>query len=102
MKVRYTQYDGQLIKELRRETKSDRMDVASRILNEARATAPVLEGDYRGGMHIESSGDEVSVVDSDPEAIYKEFGTSQTPAHASLTNAARRYGKYTGWQPRGR
>lgn len=98
--VRYTQFDDQLLKEMQRETLPGRQRIAARILNEARATAPVLHGDYRGGMHVATSGDSVSVVDSDPDAIYKEYGTSDTPAHASITNAARRYGRYTGWSPR--
>ena len=39
-------------------------------------------------------------IDTDPESVYKEYGTSDTPAHAVLTNAARKRGRYRGWSPR--
>lgn len=79
-----------------------RRDMAKEIAGEARAAAPVLTGDYRDGIGVESSGTSVSVVDDDPDAIYKEYGTVDTPAHAVLTDAARRRGRYSGWQPRRR
>lgn len=78
-----------------------RVRVANEIAAEAKADAPVLTGAYRNGIEVQVDGDRVSVVDMDPESVYKEYGTSDTPAHASLTEAAMRHGRYTGWQPRG-
>ncbi|MCA1185708.1 hypothetical protein LCD36_04480 [Saccharopolyspora sp. 6T] len=51
-------------------------------------------------MTVEVDGDEVRMVDTDPEAVYKEYGTNDTPAHAVLTDAARKRGRYRGWNPR--
>lgn len=69
--------------------------IAQQIASEARAAAPVLTGEFRDGIHA----DGVRVVDDDETAVHKEYGTSDTPAHATLTDAARRHGKYTGMQP---
>lgn len=77
-----------------------RVVVAREVAAEAQADAPVLTGAYRNGIEVQVAGDKVSVVDFDPDSIYKEYGTSDTEAHASLTNAAMNHGKYTGWQPR--
>ncbi|NKS17315.1 HK97 gp10 family phage protein [Rhodococcus hoagii] len=88
-------------REARRISTSDRRKLAGQIANEARAAAPVLTGDYRDGIGVEVQGDRVFVVDDDPDAVFKEYGTSDTPAHAAMTDAARQYGKYSGWRPRG-
>lgn len=79
----------------------ERVRIAGEIAAEAQADAPVLTGAYRNGIEVQVDGDRVSVVDQDPDAVYKEYGTSDTPAHASLTEAAMNHGNYTGWQPRG-
>lgn len=80
-----------------RETATDRYKVAQRIAAEGAAAAPRVTGAYAGGMQARRYGSgTVGVVDSDPESLYKEYGTVDTPAHASLTNAARRYGSYRG------
>jgi len=102
MGVRVTIYAGQAIAEARKLSTEDRAQVAEEIAADARASAPVLTGHYRDGIHAEINGDDVRVVDDDPTAGYKEYGTSHTPAHATLTDAARKYGKYTGMKPRGR
>lgn len=73
-----------------------RAEIAGQAVADAQAEAPVLTGDYRGGMTVEVTGDKVSMVDTDPDAFYKELGTSDTPAHASLITAASRYGFYKG------
>lgn len=80
----------------------DRTQIAEEIAAEARASAPVRTGEYRDGISVVSSGDQVAVVDSDPTAGFKEYGTGDTPAHAVLTDAARRHGKYSGIRPRSR
>ena len=77
-----------------------RQQIAREIAADARRAAPVLTGEYRDGIHTEFSGADVRVVDDDPDAFYKEYGTSDTPAHAVLTDAARRHGRYRGFQPR--
>ena len=79
----------------------ERVEIANEIAAEAQADAPVRSGAYRNGIEVQVDGDRVSVVDVDPDAIYKEYGTSDTPAHASLTEAAMNHGRYSGWQPRG-
>lgn len=76
-----------------------RTEIASEIASIARGNAPVETGEYRGGIGMSRSGADVMVFDDDPEAGYKEYGTSDTPAHATLTDAARQFGRYTGVQP---
>ena len=77
-----------------------RAQIAHQIGDEARAEAPVLTSAYRDGVSVEVDGSDVMIVDNDPDAFYKEYGTSKTPAHATLTNAASRHGAYTGFSPR--
>jgi len=86
-----------LAKQLLVATADDRYRTAQQIAAEARATAPRVTGAYAGGMGARRYGNgTVAVVDTDPDAGYKEYGTVDTPAHAELTNAARRRGRYTG------
>lgn len=100
--VRITVFDAVVLAEARRLSTPDRVQVAEQIVADARPVAPVETGEYQTGMAVEVDGDTVAAVDNDPEAGFKEYGTSDTPAHATLTNAARRYGKYSGVQPKGR
>lgn len=93
--VRITVYGAQAIAEAAAASVQAREEIARQIAAEAQAAAPVLTGAYRNGIHA----DGMTVRDEDPDSIYKEYGTSDTPAHAVLTDAARRYGKYTGMQP---
>lgn len=79
---------------------SRRKEIAGEIAADARNRAPVVTGAYRGGIGVETNSDEVRVVDNDDDAIHKEYGTSDTPAHAALTNAAMQYGRYSGTMPR--
>lgn len=99
---RVTVYAEQAIAEARQISTDDRVKIAEAAASGARSAAPVLTGAYRGGIGVETSGDQVSIVDTDPDAVYKEYGTSDTPAHMALTNSARQYGRYTGWAARGR
>jgi hypothetical protein len=101
MTMRITIFNEQAIREALHETVDERTQIAHEIVAEGRAVAKVRTGEYRGGMAVETAGDQVSVVDNDPEAFWKEYGTSDTPAHAALTNAARKHGRYTGYQPKG-
>ncbi|EOM78066.1 hypothetical protein Rrhod_0607 [Rhodococcus rhodnii LMG 5362] len=90
------------MREARRISTDDRVKIAEEAASEARAMAPVLDGDYRDGIDVRVDGDRVFLVDDDEEAIFKEYGTSTTPAHAAVTDAARSRGKYSGWKPRSR
>lgn len=100
--ARLTIFDSIVDKSAKTLSTARRQEIAREIAADARAAAPVVTGAYRDGIAAESSGEDVRVVDSDEDAIYKEYGTSDTPAHAALTDAARRFGRYSGWQPRGR
>lgn len=102
MVTRVTIYAAQANREAYRLSTPQRVQVAQQIVAEGRADAPVESGEYQSGMDVEVNGDQVLAVDNDPEAFYKEYGTSDTPAHASLTDAARKHGRYTGFQPKGR
>lgn len=99
--VRVTVYPAQAIAEARVAVFDQLVEIAGQVEQVARGSAPVETGEFRNGFGVESGGTRVAVVNTDPEAIYKEYGTSDTPAHATLTNAARQFGKYTGMQPRG-
>lgn len=87
-------------REARRVSTEDRVEIAEQIAGESAAEAPVESGEYAGGIHVYVAGETVAVVDDDPEAFWKEFGTVDTPAHASVTTAAKRYGQYSGMKPR--
>lgn len=101
MGIRVTVFPAEAIRQAFAASTPARARIAEEIVTEARANAPVRTGEYRDGIHSEVDGNRVAVVDDDPEAIYKEYGTSDTPAHAVLTDAARQHGRYSGWQPRG-
>jgi len=98
--AKVTIYEEELYAETMNASKAGRRRIAEQIASEARVAAPVVTGAYRGGISVAESGWDVGVVDSDPLTFYKEYGTIDTPAHAALTNAARRHGKYTGYTPR--
>lgn len=95
MSARVTYYAEQARAEAAKISVKAREEIAQQIAEDARAAAPVLTGAYRDGIHA----DGVRVLDDDEDGFYKEYGTSDTPAHATLTDAARKYGKYTGMQP---
>lgn len=98
--ARITVYGAQAIQEAYHLSTPARVHIAQEAAALARGTAAVLTGAYRGGIGVEVAGDVVRLVDTDPDAGYKEYGTSDTPAHAALTNAARQFGRYSGYRPR--
>lgn len=100
MMARLTIFHSKLPKEVRRQSLRDREKIARNIAADARAAAPVLTGEYRDGISVDTQGTLVKVVDNDDTALHKEYGTSDTPAHAALTNAASSYGRYSGTRPR--
>lgn len=91
---------AQLVREARTISTPERVDVARAAAALHRATAPVDSGAYRDGATTGQRGDDVLIWNRDPDSRYKEYGTEDTPAHATMTNAARQFGRYTGWSPR--
>jgi len=99
--ARLTIFDRAARDEARKLSARDLRKIGGDVAAQARGAAPVLTGAYRGGISVTTRGTSVSVVDTDPTAIHKEYGTSDTPAHAALTAAAQRAGRYRGMTPRG-
>jgi hypothetical protein len=61
----------------------------------AKAVAPVgdpatdpTSGRFRDSIHVKQEGVEVQIASDDPVAAYIEFGTEDTPAHATLRRGA--------------
>lgn len=95
-----TVFPAVLVRQARHISTPDRVEVAKAVVATHRGNAPVVTGAYRDGAAVVQSGDDVSVVNRDPDAVFKEYGTEDTPVHATMTNAARQYGRYTGWAAR--
>ena len=64
---------------------------AENVLKVAQGIAPVETGAYRDSLHVESGIDggkaHATVGDDVRYGAYVEFGTSDTPAHATLRRA---------------
>ena len=89
-----------LVSQARHLSTTERVEIAHDVVSAHRDSAPVVSGAYRDGPTVVVTGDNVSVVQRDPDGIYKEYGTEDTPVHATMTNAARQFGRYTGWSAR--
>jgi len=100
--VRIEVYPARAIAEARATMGSALTEIAQAIVDDARGSAPVETGEFRNSMAVAGGGDKVYAEAQSDESFYIEYGTSDTPAHATMTNAARKFGKYTGMQPRGR
>ncbi|MFI6368707.1 HK97 gp10 family phage protein [Nocardia sp. NPDC050630] len=87
-------FEAQTYREAAQGSTPGRKELAEKAAAKARQLAPVVSGAYRDGVGVEVDGDQVFLVDDDPLAFIKEFGTVDTPAHAILTDAARTLGKY--------
>ncbi|WP_280449958.1 HK97 gp10 family phage protein [Nocardia brasiliensis] len=87
-------FAAQTYREASKGSKPERLTMAKRAAAKARQIAPVVSGAYRDGVAVEEDGDDVFLVDNDPLAFIKEFGTVDTPAHAILTDAARELAQY--------
>jgi hypothetical protein len=96
MAVRVFVYSAQARQAALEISTEKRLEIADQAADIARSTAPVLTGEYQAGVGVRASGTDVVLFDDDPEAGYKEYGTSDTPPHQTLTNAARRFGRYFG------
>ena len=97
-RARLTVRPGQTMAEAIEASVDARIEIANQIADEFRSAAPVESGAYESGVGVETKGDRVLVVNDDPDGIYKEYGTVDTPPIAALTNAARSHGKYRGWR----
>lgn len=87
-----------LPKQVLKESTQGRATTARLAAAHARTTAPVVTGAYRDGIgvRVNQGTGAVNLVDDDPLATIKEYGTVDTPAHMTLTNAVRRYGRLAG------
>lgn len=101
MNVRITVYDDVSRRQARAIARPDLVRIGGLIARDASGFAPRQTGRYAGSFAVDTS-DGVRVRSSDTTSIHKEYGTSDTPPHAALTEAAMRYGTYQGTQPRGR
>jgi hypothetical protein len=99
--IRVTVYEAEALREARKISTEKRIEIAEQVAREAISAAPVLTGEFRDNIGVRASGDDGRVVDEDETAVFKEYGTVDTPAHATLTDAARHHGKYSGMTPRG-
>lgn len=97
--VRITVFDAEAIRQAVELSTEDRVQIADEIADESRAAAHVDTGEYQSGIGVEVDGTRVAVVNSDETAGFKEYGTSDTAPQATMTNAARQHGKYSGIQP---
>lgn len=100
VKARFIPYPHPAKTEARAISTKKRAKIGKQIAEIAHATAPVLHNVYAPSFSVRVSGTQVFVESSDDTAIHKEYGTSDTPAHASLTNAAMQFGIYHGTMPR--
>lgn len=100
MTARLTVYPAQVRQEVDDTTFDDRVEIAQKVAAEAQASAPVDTGYFKSQFDVETEGKRVFAVNSADDAEYIEYGTLDTAPAASLTDAARSHGKYSGWQPR--
>lgn len=98
MTARVTVYGAQAIAEALVLSTPARVHIAQQVVAEAAARAPRVTGSYASKFDVEVSGDKVSAVNNDEAASYITFGTSDTPPHPGFIDAARKQGRYTGWQ----
>lgn len=97
--TRFTLFPNQAAAEAAIASFDGRKAIADEIADEARANSPIVTGEFRDGIGVQVDGTNVAVVDTDPEAVWKEFGTSNMAGIAVLTDAVRSRGKYRGWKP---
>jgi len=87
-------FEAAVYSQAKRGSLPGRREMAEEAADEARRLAPVVSGAYRDGVAVEEEGDNVFLVDNDPLAYIKEYGTVDTPAHAILTDASRKLARY--------
>lgn len=94
--AKVTIFTGVLLQTAAEAAQPQCVEIAGKIAQDAASNVPVESGEWRAGISSGARDDYAVVVSDDPESFYKEYGTSDTPAHMTLTNAARKYGKYSG------
>lgn len=99
--VRVTVFAQRVIAEAYRLSTPKRVQIAEEMVAIAQPQAAVQTGSYKSSYDVETDGDRVFAVNNDPDASYITFGTSDTPPHDELLEAARQFGKYSGWQSKG-
>lgn len=98
--VRIFLNDAELRRLSRKYSTPDRVRIAGEIETGARARAAIETGHFAASYSVETSGDDVAVVNSDEAAAFIVFGTSDTPPHVELIDEARKHGKYSGMTPK--
>lgn len=93
-RTRLTIYDAQVYAAVDKSTLPSRIDMAYEVALEAIDIAPVVSGAYRDGIDVVTEGTDVFIVDDDPIAFMKEFGTVDTEPIGLLTEAAQVLAKY--------
>lgn len=78
----------------------ERVRIAKEIEAAARARAAIDTGHFASSYSVETSGDDVAVVNDDEAAAFIVLGTSDTPPHAEVIDEARKHGKYIGMTPK--
>lgn len=99
MGARVTVFNAQAIREAYRASTHQRVGIAHQAAAVASGTAHVDTGEFQQGIGVEVDGDHVQLVNNDPEAGHKEYGTVDTAAQATMTDAARQFGRYSGIEP---
>lgn len=89
-----------LEREARAESRPGLVRIAHEIAALATATSPVETGLFGSGFEVETGG-YPAVSNFTEGAFYIEYGTSDTPAHGTLTSAAKQFGRYHGYEPYG-
>lgn len=77
-----------------------RVQIGEEIEAAARARGAVQTGHFVASYSVETSGDEVAVVNNDEAATHIVLGTSDTPPHAEMIDEARKHGRYNGMTPK--
>ncbi|MCU1640912.1 MAG: hypothetical protein JWN03_1187 [Nocardia sp.] len=93
-RVRLTIFEAQVRDEAKKASLPDREELAYEVALKAIELAPVVSGAYQDGIDVVVEDGDVYVVDNDPIAFMKEFGTVDTPAHLILTEAAADLAQY--------
>lgn len=92
--------DSELRRSAKKYSTPDRVKIANEIEIGARARAAIETGHFAASYSVETSGDDVAVVNDDEAATFIVFGTSDTPPHAEMIDEARKHGRYTGMTPK--
>ena len=93
-RIRLTIYEAQVRSQATRASLPGRLDLAYEVALEAIDRAPVVSGAFRDGIDVAQEDGDVFIVDNDPIAFMKEYGTVDTEPIYLLTAAAEVLAKY--------